>query len=72
MLVRLLKSTDIEKRKLAAFILGPDALTIAEELMQSWKCEDKKLAIAIFDDLTPIIANAYLAELTRSLMCDAN
>jgi HEAT repeat protein len=68
--VRLLKSSDIEKRKFATVILGEEALMIAEDLMKSGSCDDRQLAIAILSDMKPMVA--YLAELRQSVACEAN
>ena len=70
--IRLSKSSDNEKRKLAVLILGEEAFAIAGELMTSRNCGDRRLAIAILSDMEPIVATAYVKALTRSLVCDAN
>jgi len=70
--VRLLKSTDAEQRKLAVLILGDEAFVIAGDKLKSRNCDDKQLGIAILSDLKPIVATSYIAALKRSLLCDAN
>jgi hypothetical protein len=71
-LARLLKSSDIEKRKLAEMILGPDALEIAATLMKSTNCDDSQTALTIFGDLEPFVPKVYIAHLRRMLVCEAN
>jgi hypothetical protein len=71
-LLRLLKSSDIEKRQFAVVILGGDTLTVATELMNSNDCEDKELAIAILRDMAPFVSKVYLAQLSRTLVCNAD
>ena len=71
-LLRLLKSPDVEKRKFAVVILGENTVTIAMALMKSNNCEDKKLAIALLGDMTPFVSKIYLSELNRTLVCDGD
>jgi len=71
-LVRLLNWSDVEQRKLAVLILGDEAFEIAGDKLKSRNCDDKQLGIAILSDLKPIVATAYIADLKRSLLCDAN
>jgi hypothetical protein len=71
-LVRLLKSENVEKRKIAVAILGLDALTLAADLLKSPSCEDRQLAIAILGDMEPIVARSYIAQFSRGLVCQAN
>jgi hypothetical protein len=70
--VRLLKSQDAEQRKLAVLILGDEAFVIAGDKLKSRNCDDKQLGMAILSDMKPIVATAYIADLNRSLLCDAN
>ena len=70
--VRLLKSPDAEQRKLAVLILGDEAFVIAGDKLKSRNCDDKQLGMAILSDMKPIVATAYIADLNRSLLCDAN
>jgi HEAT repeat protein len=70
--VRLLKSPDAEQRKLAVLMLGDEAFAIARDMLKSRNCDDKQLGIAILSDMKPIVATAYIADLNRSLLCDAN
>jgi hypothetical protein len=69
---RLLKSADLEKRKLAVAILGQDALLIAMELLRSRDCDDAVLGTTILGDMEPLVARAYLAALRGRLVCYAN
>jgi hypothetical protein len=70
--VGLLKSPDAEQRKLAVLILGDEAFALAGDMLKSRNCDDKQLGIAILSDMKPIVATAYIANLKRSLLCDAN
>jgi hypothetical protein len=71
-LVRTLKSQNVEKRKMAVAILGLDALTLAAHLLRSADCEDKQLAVAILNDMEPVVARSYITQLRRGLVCEAN
>jgi hypothetical protein len=71
-LVRLLRSQNAEKRKMAVAILGLDALTLAAHLLKSPNCEDKQLGVDILNDMEPIVARSYISHLSRGLVCQAN
>lgn len=71
-LMRLLRSPDPERRKLAAIALGSDILPIVSELVVSPDCDDVQLGLAILRDMTPAVAPIYVAELQKMLTCDAN
>jgi hypothetical protein len=71
-LVRLLRSPDPERRKLAAITLGMDVLPIVTQLLMSRNCDDAQLGITILRDMSPAVAPIYLAELQEMLTCDAN
>jgi hypothetical protein len=71
-LVRLLKSQDSEKRKMAVAILGLDALTLSADLLKSSSCKDRQLAIAILGDMEPVVARRYVTYFSQGLWCDAN
>jgi HEAT repeat protein len=71
-LVRILKSPDAEKRKLAVAILGEEALTVTSDLLRSRDCEDVRPGITILNDMEPVVARAYLTELRNMLVCYAN
>ena len=70
--MRLLRSPDAERRKLAAIALGTDILPIATDFLTSRDCDDAQLGITLLKDLAPAVAPNYLAELQDMLTCDAN
>lgn len=71
-LLRLLKSPDSERRKLAAIALGTDILPIAAKLLMSRDCDEAQLGITLLSDMAPAVAPVYLSELRQMLTCEAN
>jgi hypothetical protein len=71
-LVRLLRSPDSERRKIAAIALGTDILPIAADFLNSRNCDEAQLGITLLKDLAPAVAPIYVAGLEEMLTCDAN
>jgi hypothetical protein len=71
-MLKLLKSDDAEKRKLAVVILGVDLLPIVTELLHSTDCYDEQLGVTILGDMVPLVPKAYLTQLKQMIVCQAN
>lgn len=69
---KLLDSPDGEKHKFAAAILNEAAVTIATELMQSPRCEQRRTGLSLLTGMWPVVSRDHLSMLHNALGCAEN
>jgi hypothetical protein len=66
-----LKSPDEERRKLAVAILSEKVLPIANVLLNSGECGDRRLGTEILTHMWPVVSRKLLTVLRDTPVCDA-
>jgi hypothetical protein len=65
----LLRSPDVEKRKLFAAILNDVTVPIATDLMSSKSCEERMLGLSLLSAMWPVVDKGHLITLQGMLQC---